>query len=846
MEELDIAGLRGLTEEEAAAKLASEGCNEIPAGKGRGPLAVALEVIREPMFLLLIAGCAIYFVLGDIQEGLLLLGFVVVIVGITFYQENKTENALRALRDMASPRAKVIREGAQKRIAGRDVVRGDTVMLAEGDRVPADGILIMASNLYIDESILTGESVPVRKTSAAVTAAMERPGGDRQVFLYSGTLVVSGQGIFTVLETGSCTEFGRIGRALESLQPEDTPLQRETGRLVRSVAILGTGLSVVVAVVYAVTRGDWVRGVLSGITLAMAVLPEEFPVVLTVFLALGAWRISKKHVLTRRTPVVELLGSATVLCVDKTGTLTLNRMSIQALEAGGVYYDAMHSGHEGLPDELHELIEFGILASQKDPFDPMERAFKELGERRLAHTEHLHGDWRLVREYPLSDELLAMSHVWVSPDERDILIAAKGAPEAIADLCHFSLEEMDRMLEEVARMAASGLRVLGVAKGSRRREEFPSIQHDFWFEFVGLVGLRDPIRASVPPAIRECYEAGVRVIMLTGDYPGTARYIAQLAGIRSHDEVITGPELDAMDDAVLRERIGDVNVFARIVPEQKLRLVQALKANHEVVAMTGDGVNDAPALKAAHIGIAMGSRGTDVAREAASLVLLDDDFSSIVAAVRAGRRIYDNLRKAVAYIIAVHVPIAGMSLLPVLLGWPLVLMPAHVLFLELIIDPSCSVAFEAEPEEHGIMRRPPIRRDRPMFNRRMLALSALQGGVSLAVIALVYAFSLHSGLGANGARALAFSTLIAANLSLILSNRSWSRLVFETVRVKNRTVWLVVAGALAFLLLVLYVPSLRLLFRFSSVPVLSLVVAILSGMASVIWFEIWKAVRRSR
>ncbi len=841
--ELDITSLTGLSEQEAASKLTTEGYNELPSSKPRTVFAIALDVMREPMFLLLLACGCIYLVLGDVQEAIILLSFVFVIIGITLYQEHKTERALEALRDLSSPRALVIRGGQQKRIAGREVVTDDVMLLAEGDRVPADAVLLWTLNMTVDESLLTGESVPVRKVPWETGQQASRPGGDDLPFVYSGTLVVKGQGIARVEATGIHTEMGKIGKALKSVETEQTPLQKETGRLVRQLAILGALMCLIVIVVYGLTRGNWLNGLLAGITLAMAMLPEEFPVVLTVFLALGAWRISQKRVLTRRVPAVETLGSATILCVDKTGTLTVNRMSVSKLYADGDYF-AVKPGESTLPEKFHEIVEFSILASQRDPFDPMEVAFKELGNCCLANTEHLHGDWSLVREYALSQSLLALSHVWRSPDGGDYVIAAKGAPEAIADLCHFSEEQIQALSKRISDMANEGLRVLGVARAFFKEGTLPREQHDFTFEFLGLIGLADPIRPTVPAAFKECYNAGLRVIMITGDYPGTAQSIARQVGLRPLDEVITGPELDKLSDTELQERIKRVNIFARVVPEQKLRLVNALKANGEIVAMTGDGVNDAPALKSAHIGIAMGGRGTDVAREAAALVLLDDDFSSIVAAVKLGRRIFDNLQKAMAYIFAIHIPIAGLSLVPVLFNLPLILLPVHVVFLEMIIDPSCSVVFEAEPEESDVMDRPPRRPNEPLFGRRMLILSLLQGLSVAAITLAVFVFSLSRGSTEDEARALTFTTLIVANLCLILTNRSWSRTILATLRAPNAALWWVVGGAALFLGLVLMVPFLRDLFKFATLHLDDVTLCVIAGMFSILWFEVLKRFHR--
>jgi P-type Ca2+ transporter type 2C len=562
--------------------------------------------------------------------------------------------------------------------------------------------------------------------------------------------------------------------------------------------------------------------------------------VLTIFLALGAWRISQKRVLTRHVPTVESLGAATVLCVDKTGTLTLNQMSVAKIFAHGESYDLDVYTQGPLPENFHQIVEFSVLASQKDPFDPMEKALKRLGVHSLSRTEHLHENWVLLREYPLSQDLLALSHVWKSTDGKECVIAAKGAPEAIMDLCHLNEAEKQSLSKQVGAMADEGLRVLGVAQSSCKEMALPGGQHDFIFGFVGLVGLADPLRPTVPAAIRECHEAGIRVVMITGDYPGTARYIARQSGLSSHDEVIIGPELDEMNDDELQRRIKAVDIFARVVPEQKLRLVNALKANGEVVAMTGDGVNDAPALKAAHIGIAMGGRGTDVAREASSLVLLDDDFSSIVEAVKMGRRIFDNLKKAMAYILAVHIPIAGMSLIPVLFKWPLVFLPVHIVFLELIIDPACSIIFEAEREEADVMRRPPRDPREPLFNRLTIGVSILQGMSVLIIVLAVFSISLYRGQGELQARALTFTTLIVANLGLILTNRSWSRVIVNTLRSPNPALWWVVGSALAFMGLVLYVPPLRNLFHFTILHANDLAICLAAGFFSIIWFEALK------
>ncbi len=847
----------GLSAAQAAQRLAEDGANALPGGQHRSLLSIAAETVREPMFLLLLAAGTLYLVFGDLQEGLTLFGFVVVTVALTLYQEGRTERAIEALRNLTSPRALVIRDGQPQRIAGRDVVRGDLLKLSEGDRVAADALLVSADGVRADESLLTGEAVPVGKrvarpdelpaaTRPGDTARMP-PGGDELPGVYAGTLIVQGHALARVTATGARSEIGRIGTALGTVENERSPLQKQTARLVRNLALLALALSLALVLVHGLTKGDWLQALLAGIALAMAMLPEEYPVVLTVFPALGARRLSKEGVLTRRINAIETLGATTVLCSDKTGTLTENRMTVTHLAAGGVgladrlALDAVPEGR--LPEPFHSLVEVAILASVVDPFDPMEKAFHRLGQRFLADTEHLHGDWRLVQTYALSPELRAMSHVWAATGDGAQTVAAKGAPEAVMELCHLDEAQKAHIAGVVDELAAEGLRVLAVARGSFAGQEWPANEHDFDFAFIGLLGLADPVRPQVPAAVAECRAAGIRVVMITGDYPATARAVAQQAGLATGaGEVLSGEEIAALDDAALRERLAGVNVCARIAPEQKLRIVQALKARGDIVAMTGDGVNDAPALRAAHVGVAMGGRGTDVARESASLVLIDDDFAAIVAAVRLGRRIFDNLRKAMSYILAVHVPIAGVAMLPVLFGWPALLYPMHIALLELIIDPACSIAFENEPAERDVMRRPPRDAAAPLFGGATLWLALVQGLGVLAAVMGAYAWAAPR-IPEPEARAFAFATLVVGNLALILSNRSASRSLWATLRTPNRTLWGVVGLAFALLLAALYAPWAVGVLRFAPLPLDELAAACGLGLLSVLWFEGIKWVR---
>jgi len=835
---------KGLSSKEASLKLEKDGYNELPSSKPKNAFEIALGVVKEPMFLLLVACGTLYLILGDLQEGLMLLSFVFVVMGIEFYQEKKTEKALDALKDLASPRALVIRDGETIRISGKEVVTDDIVILQEGDRVPADAIVLTSMNLLADESLLTGEPVPVRKREWKAGDSEFIPGGDDIPVVYSGSMIVQGNGVVKVTAIASNTEIGKIGKALESVKEEPTQLKREMGILVKRLAIIGVALCILVIAIYTITRGDLLKGFLAGITLAMAMLPEEFPVVLTIFLALGAWRMSKKNVLTRKPSAVETLGSATVLCTDKTGTLTQNKMTVTRLFNGTDFHTILPG--ENFPDPFHDIIEYGILSSQVNPFDPMEKAITNIGDNFLKDSEHIHTDWIMEREYPLSKELLAMSRVFSGTGSEERVIAAKGAPEAIFDLCHLNAEDAAIYEKAVSEMASSGLRVLGVAGSRLTPGELPSIQHDFEFAILGLIGLSDPIRDTVPQAVKECYKAGIRVIMITGDYPVTAINIGKDIGIKNPEMCITGVELKEMSEDDLCERIREVNIFARVVPEQKLKIVNALKRNNEVVAMTGDGINDAPALKAANIGVAMGEKGTDVAREASSLVLMDDNFSSIVGAVRMGRKIFDNLQKALGYIFAIHVPIAGLSLIPVLFtDLPLILWPVHIVFLELIIDPACSIIFEAERAEKNVMSRPPKLISEPFFGAKKILLSCSQGISILIISLLVYFIGLKSGYTENMVRTLTFVTLIVSNIAVILSNRSWTSGIFKILATPNKAVKWVIGGAIIFLILILNIPFLLQLFQFEKISIIQITVCTLAGFSTIIWFEIYKRVNQS-
>jgi Ca2+-transporting ATPase len=812
---------QGLTAEAAAEKLRVEGPNALPRPDQRGFWRIFLEVLREPMFALLLAGGAVYFAIGEKSDALVLMAFATVSVAIAVIQELRSERVLETLRRLSSPTALVIRDGERQRIPAAMLVSDDIVILVEGDRAPADCILLRAHEIEADESLLTGESVPVSKTAAKAGEGLARPGGESSASVYAGTLVVRGEATARVAATGSRTEIGRIGGALQTIVQPPTRLTLETRSIVRWLGLVAVLVCASVVLIFGLGRHQWLQGLLGGVALGMAMIPEEFPLVLTVFMVMGAWRIAGAGVLTRKAAAIETLGSATVLCADKTGTLTQNLMSV----ACG-WRDGRALTLETAGEAVRDLARVGVLASSANPFDPMERAFHAAagGE---AWPER---DWSLQRAYGLRPDLMAITQVWAVAGDPIRHIAAKGAPEAIADLCRLDDGARATMLGAVEAMAERGIRVLGLAEGRFDGPALPDRPTDLPLRFTGLIGLADPLRPDVPAAVRACHEAGIRVAMVTGDYPVTARAIADQAGLAG-GAMITGAELATMSKAELMERIGAVVIFARILPEQKLRIVRALKASGEVVAMTGDGVNDAPALKAADIGIAMGERGADVAREAASLVLLKDGFGAIVQTIRLGRRIYDNLRHTMSFILAVHVPIAGMALIPLLTGGGLVFAPVHIAFMEMFIDPVCSVAFEAEPAHPDLMRRRPREAGQRLFSRRRVVLALAQGALALAAVMAVYRFGLWRMGDPAVARSDAFAALVLTDIALVFSSRAADAGLRSSLRMSNPSLWTMICLTLVLLSVALFTPIGEALFQFAQPDPIGLAAALAAGAA---------------
>ena len=852
----------GLTTAQARTRLAADGPNEVAQSTRRSVWQRLIDMLRQPMFALLVTAALLYVLLGDLTEGLTLAVFVLAVLVLSFYQEGQSEAAIEALRQLTQAQARVQRDGQTQSIAAREVVAGDCLLLSEGDRVAADGWLLQANNLQMDESLLTGESVPVDKSPLAsppdnTSAHLPEPA----MRVHGGTFVVRGSGQVLVTATGMRSQIGQIGLALDQVREAATPLQEQTARLVRVLATLVGVLCVVMVLTLGWRTGQWVPALLSGIALAMAILPEEYSVVLTLFPAMGARRLTREGVLTRHINAIETLGAISVLCTDKTGTLTQNRMTVTALAVPRVpglaapgeivqWHTSAPSASAPLAEVFHPLIEHAILASAPTPFDPMETAFHAMGQNHLNASQRTFGAGQLVQTYALSPSLKAMSHVWQFAAEDPHVVSAKGAPEAIMDLCHLSPEARQHWLNCVAQMASQGLRVLAVAHSHFEGQRYPDSPHDFDFEWLGLIGLTDPLRPEIPQAMADCQSAGIQVIVITGDFPATAQEIARQAGL-PEGETLTGDALEGLSDAALSESLRQVTVCARISPHQKLRIVQALQAQGQVVGMTGDGVNDAPALKAAHVGIAMGARGTDVAREAADLVLVDDNFASIVRGIRWGRRIFGNLQKSMQYIFAIHIPIAGMALVPMLMGWPALMLPLHVALLELVIDPACSLAFESEPEPADVMQRPPRDTRAALFGAPAIGLAAGQGLCVLACVALTFFLGhLWSGSGQTWGwplwidplntpllseaqiRAMLFITLLTGNAALILSNRAGGGQFWRSLRTPNKMAYGLIALAGLFLALAIHWPWLSSPLRLAPVPLWPLLIALGSGLLS--------------
>jgi len=800
----------GLTFKQVEENIKKFGFNDLPGDEKESIFGYVKDLLSEPMILLLLGGSGLYLLLGDLSEALALVGSVVFVIALTLFEEVKTERALEALKAIGSPKARVIRNGIHQTIDSREVTIDDLIFLNEGDRVPGDAILIQSQHLTLNESILTGESFQESKAVG------------QKVFM--GTLVVRGQGFGRVFAIGKNSEIGKIGSSLGNISFEKSPTKKEISYVVKVVAAVGLGFCLLLASYYGFKHNDWLRGLLAGVTLAMSLIPEEMPVVLTVFMVIGAWRIARKNVLTRKLSAIETLGSTTVICLDKTGTITQNKMAIEALYAGGGLWEGESHKLLNLPEPYRELIKFGILASPKRTVDPTEIAIREFGIN-LWGTDKLFEDWKLVAEEPLNEGLMAVSETWQT-GTGEMVTAIKGAPEAVIKLCKIDALGQKQLMTIAENLAKNGLRVLAVAHSK---------------QFLGFLGLSDPLRPSIKNSVMECHLAGIKVKLITGDHPETALKVAKEAGlIREKQDYLLGEDIKKLDFEVLKKKVREVNIFARISPAEKLKIVEALKDNGEIVTMIGDGVNDAPSIKAAHVGVAMGEKGTDVARESASLILLDDNFTSLVDAIKLGRRIYDNIKRTIGYTLALHPPIAGLALIPVFLGLPIVFYPIHIVLLELFTDPACSIIFESLPGDPDIMRRPPRKISERLLNKELLFIAVAQGLVALLATLAVYFYTFSQGLDPNQIREVTFLTLMVVNVGLVTVNRSWRKSIVKTIKKFEWSLVAVPVAVLVFFGLVLEFEVFREILSFSAVPSKFIVIAVLTGILGALWFEVYK------
>lgn len=821
--------LGGLNSKEVEKLQKKYGMNELVIQEKPNMLKKFLGVFKEPMFLLLLIAAMVYFLLGAPKDGAIMLVFVGFVASITFIQEWKTEKTMNALKDLTSPKVNTLRDGKNILIKSTELVPGDVVFLSEGERIPADCIVLEPSNFSVDESILTGESEYVMKVST--TQSEKSTDYWKKDILYAGTLCVFGKCTAIVKFTGINTEYGKIGKAISEAKDESTPLQKKVSILVKNIAIAGVILCISVMVASYFYSFNILNSILSGISLAMAIIPEEFPVVLTVFLSMGAYRLAKNNTLMRKISAVETLGSATVLCVDKTGTITQNKMKVKS-----IYSDGRIFNNEDLKNQ--ELSDLMVLSCEKDPYDPMEKAILEAAN--LSQLETLY-KYDLSKKIAFDSKTKRMANIYIKDNK--YYVAVKGSAETVLGLCNLDKETMDEINIEIDKMASNGLRVLALADCTS--EKVYEDLECYELTFKALVGLQDPPKEGVEEAIKLCKKAGIRVVMITGDYSKTAMAIGEEIGLKFTDKVIVGNEIDSLSENELCEVVKSCDVFSRVIPEQKMKIVKALKKNGEIVAMTGDGVNDAPALKSADIGIAMGQRGTEVAKEAAHMILMDDNFTTIVKSVKDGRRVYDNIRKAMVYILIIHIPIAAMAMFAPLFNLPPLLLPMHIMLLELIIDPTCSIVFEGEPAEANIMENPPRPPQEPLLTRNLTIKVVLQGVVMFLAAFMPFHYMIDLGISSEYARSFSLITFIVANVTLVLVNRSNTELLYHLIKEKGSKVRLIVNSmALIMVFAIVYIPILNGFFRTEKIGIYPLIFAIVLGFISTGWWEIVKIIRK--
>ncbi|WP_242928694.1 cation-translocating P-type ATPase [Pontibacter vulgaris] len=822
--------ITGLTDAEVTEQRLRHGQNKLHSSEKLPYLTLLWHIVYEPMFILLAVACSLYFILGEYGEGLMMLVAILIVSSISFFQELRSKNALDALRKLSQPMSVVVRNGQEISILTEELVVNDVMLVQEGNQVPADGLILQSNDFSVDESILTGESFAVDRNDVE--------GNNR---LAMGTTVVSGQAYARVTHVGMQTQLGKLGKSIEVAEEIKTPLQQQINQFVRRMALFGFGAFMLVWFLNYVHTGSMLEGLLFGLTLAMSVLPEEIPVAFSTFMAIGAWRMMQQSILTKSLRTVETLGSATVICLDKTGTITENKMQLAK-----VYDAATHqllSIEDCLSPSCSNVLAYAMWASEPAPFDPMEQA---LHQGYASHTsEDARPKHTMVHEYPLGGIPPMMTHVHQHTNSGDRIIAGKGAAERIIRICKIQGDEKSKIEQTVQELAAAGYRVLGVASAAISEGEYPREQDDFNWHFEGLVALYDPPKHNIQQVLNQFYTAGIKVKMITGDYPATAKAIAAESGFRNIDAILTGDAVMQLSEQQLTNQVNTCNLFARMFPEAKLRVINALKANGEVVAMTGDGVNDGPALKAAHIGVAMGGKGTEIAKRAAELVLLDDDLEKMIQAIALGRKIYTNLKKAVRYIVSIHIPIILTVTLPLVLGWkyPNIFTPVHVIFLELVMGPTCSIIYENEPIERDTMQRPPRNPQSTFLSFRELGISLVQGLVITAGVLGMYAYAVSLGYNEALTRSLTFSTLLFCNIFLTLVNRSFTFSIFTTLAYPNKLIPIIILITLLLMVLMFKVPFMERLFGLESVPGHLLLLSGGVAMVAVLWVEVYKQLR---
>ena len=822
--------ITGLSDEEVSQSRMQNGTNSLQHQEKNQLLISLLDIVKEPMFLLLVAAASIYFITGDFGDGIFMSLAIVLVTSISLYQESKSRNAIDALKKLSQPKSKVIRNGKIVDIPSEEIVLGDYIQLEEGHFIPADGSILQSNDFSVNESILTGESLSVFKNETSE---------NKQVF--QGTIVATGLAICEVTAIGNQTSLGKIGKSLNEIAEEKTPLQIQIDNFVKKMSIIGLVIFGIVWAINFYNSKMVLDSLLKALTIAMSVIPEEIPVAFTTFMALGAWRLMKMGIVTKQTKTVETLGSATVICTDKTGTITQNKMSLVQLYLFDS--DTIIDTKDKLNPDAEVVLSDAMWSSEPIPFDAMEIAIHEAYAKLESVDERKH--FKLIHEYPLSGKPPMMTHIFEDSKGKRI-IAAKGAPEALIEVCHLSAKEKKQIVAAMETMTNEGYRVLGVGVTEFSGKDYPKTQQEFKFQFKGLVAFYDPPKKNIQEVFETFYKAGIQVKIVTGDNAATTATIAKQVGFKDADKMLNGDELMAMDAATLKKKVMETAIFTRMFPEAKLKIIEALKSNHQIVAMTGDGVNDGPALKSAHIGIAMGKKGTEIAKEAANLILIDDDFSKMIDAIAMGRKIYLNLKKAIQYIISIHIPLIMIVLIPLALGWiyPNIFTPVHIIFLEVIMGPTCSIIYENEPMEQNLMLQKPRPLTTTFFNLKEITISIIQGLVITLGLLFVYQYCVANGCTQSETRTQIFLTLVASNIFLTLANRSFYYSIFTTIRYKNNLVLIIIGITLLTTSLLLFVPIFSKFFLFESVNLTQIGCSFLVGFVSVMWIEIYKFFKR--